>query len=161
MGTQELKAKSLHLLSQSYFFIIKVQFSQVWIRETFVFGQEKTRGLSEEGFADSKRVSDLLRDVEFDSIVSSTYTRAIQTVQYLAESKGLPIIEFEELRERPIKGLDYKAPWEELLKAIETSFVDIDFALEGGESTRDAQQRSIPIIKNLLKQNRGKNIVIG
>ncbi|WP_261300934.1 histidine phosphatase family protein [Paenibacillus andongensis] len=127
----------------------------------FVFGQEKTRGLSEEGLADSRRVSDLLKDVEFDSIVSSTYTRAIQTVQYLAESKGLPIKEFEELRERPIKGLDYKAPWEELLKAIETSFVDLDFALEGGESTRDAQQRSIPIIENLLKQYRGKNIVIG
>lgn len=127
----------------------------------FIFGQEKTRGLSEEGLADSKRVCNLLEDVEFDCIVSSTYTRAIQTVQYLAESKGLSIIEFEELRERPIKGLDYKAPWEDLLKAIEASFVDIDFALEGGESTREAQKRSIPLIENLLKEYRGKNIVIG
>jgi len=127
----------------------------------FIFGQEKTRGLSEEGFAASKIVADLFEDIDIDYIASSTYTRAIQTVQELAERKGLTINEYEELRERPIKGLDDKAPWEDLLKAIERSFVDLDFALEGGESTREAQQRSIPIIENLLKDFRGKNVVIG
>ncbi|MNI38759.1 putative phosphoserine phosphatase 2 [compost metagenome] len=127
----------------------------------FVFGQEKTRGLSEEGITEAKKVADRLEEVEVDYMVSSTYTRAIQTIQYLADRKGLPIIEFEELRERSIKGLDYKTPWEELLKAIEKSFVDLDYALDGGESTREAQQRSIPIIENLLKEFRGKNIVIG
>ncbi|MDF2961828.1 MAG: phosphoglycerate mutase [Paenibacillus sp.] len=127
----------------------------------FVFGQEKTRGLSEEGLADAKRVAELLVGEKIDYIASSNYTRAIQTVQYLAESKGLPIKEFEELKERPIKGLDYQASWEDLLVAIKKSFADIDYALEGGESTREAQQRSIPVIESLLKEHRGENIVIG
>jgi 2,3-bisphosphoglycerate-dependent phosphoglycerate mutase len=94
-------------------------------------------------------------------MVSSSYRRAIQTIQYLAHNKELPIVEYAELRERQIKGQEYKSPWEELLKAIEKSFTDIDFALEGGESTMKAQQRAIPIIEKLLNDYKGKNIVIG
>lgn len=127
----------------------------------FIFGKEKTRGLSEEGLMDSKKIADIFKDVEVDYIVSSSYRRATQTVQYLAEQKGLSIIEFDELRERPIKGLDYKMPWEELLIAIEKSFIDIDYSLESGESTRKAQERAIPIIDKLLCEYRGKSIVIG
>jgi 2,3-bisphosphoglycerate-dependent phosphoglycerate mutase len=127
----------------------------------FVFGQEKSRGLSEEGLIDAKRVAELLDDVDVDYMASSAYTRAMQTVQYLADRKNLHIIEYEDLRERPIKALDYKAPWGELLRAIEKSFIDLDFALEGGESTRQAQNRAIPIIENLLEEHSGKNIVIG
>ncbi len=127
----------------------------------FIFGQEKARGLSEEGLADSRKIADIFEDIEISCIVSSSYRRAILTVQYLADKKGLSIIEFEELRERLIKGLDYKAPWEELLGAIEKSFIDIDFSLEGGESTRKAKQRAIHIIEKLLCGYKGKNIVIG
>jgi 2,3-bisphosphoglycerate-dependent phosphoglycerate mutase len=127
----------------------------------FVFGEERSRGLSEEGLVDAQRVAELLYDVDVDYVASSAYARAIQTVQYLADRKNLHIIEYEELRERPIKGLDYKAPWDELLLAIEKSFVDLDFSLVGGESTRQAQNRAIPIIEKLLEEQSGKNIVIG
>lgn len=127
----------------------------------FIFGKEKIRGLSEKGLADSRKIADIFKDTEVNCVVSSSYRRAIQTVQHLADRKGLSIIEFEELRERPIKGLDYKMPWEELLIAIEKSFIDIDLSLEGGESTRAAQERSIPIIGKLLCEYKDKNIVIG
>jgi len=127
----------------------------------FVFGEERTRGLSEDGFKAAMKVADVLEQEEMHCIVSSTYERAKQTVQFLAERKGLPIIEYEDLRERPIKGLDYQSSWEELLKAIETSFQDIDYALEGGESTRQVQNRAIPIINKLLEEYCGKNIAIG
>jgi 2,3-bisphosphoglycerate-dependent phosphoglycerate mutase len=116
----------------------------------FVFGQEQSRGLSETGMKDAQRVAELLQDVDIHCIVSSNYTRAIQTVQYLAEKNSLNIIEYEELRERPIKGLNYQAPWEELLVAIEKSFTDLDYALEGGETSREAQNRAIPIIEGVF-----------
>lgn len=127
----------------------------------FVFGEEKTRGLSKEGLEKSKKVAEIFEDIDVDLIASSSYRRAIQTVEYLANKKDLPIIKFEELRERPIKGLDYKLPWDELVKAIEKSFADIDYSLRGGESTRKAQERSIPIMEKLLDEFKGKSIVIG
>ncbi|MFC4777298.1 histidine phosphatase family protein [Paenibacillus sp. GCM10023252] len=127
----------------------------------YVFGEERSRGLSDEGFQAAKKVADLLDSEEIDCIASSTYLRARQTVEYLAERKGLPIREYDELIERPIKGLDYKAPWEELLQAIAKSFNDYDYCLEGGESTKQAQQRAIPVILELLKEYEGKSIAIG
>src|SRR5690606_40200437 len=127
----------------------------------FVFGEERSRGLSDEGFQAAKKVADLLDSEEIDCIFSSSYSRARQTVEYLAERKGLSINEYDELIERPIKGLDYKAPWEELLQAIEKSFSDHDFCLQGGERTKEAQQRAIPIILELLKEYEGKSIAIG
>jgi 2,3-bisphosphoglycerate-dependent phosphoglycerate mutase len=127
----------------------------------FVFGEERTRGLSEEGLRMAMKVADLLESVEIQCVVSSSYTRAIQTVQIVAQRKRLPILEVDELKERSIKGLDYKAPWEELERAIERSFVDHDFCLDGGESTKQAQRRAIPILLDLLKNYEGKNIALG
>lgn len=127
----------------------------------FEHGQERTRGLSEEGFVAARRVAGLLANVKVDYIASSPYTRAKQTVQYIAEQQGLPIVEYEGLRERPIKGLDYKASWDVLETAIRKSFEDKDFALEGGESTRQAQERAIPIMRGFLKERQGETIVIG
>lgn len=127
----------------------------------FVHGQEETRDLSEKGLEKSKKITEIFEDIELDVIVSSSYRRAIQTIEDLANKKNLPILKFEELRERPIKGLDYDMPWDELMEAIEKSFEDIDYSLSGGESTRKAQERSIPVIEKLLIDYKGKCIVIG
>jgi 2,3-bisphosphoglycerate-dependent phosphoglycerate mutase len=127
----------------------------------FVFGAERTRELSEEGKLAAKQVATHLLDKNIDVIVSSSYTRAIQTVQHLASHQGLTISEYDELRERPIKGLDYKLPSNEITEAIKQSFEDKEYCLPGGESTLQAQNRSIPIIKQLLQQYKGKHIVIG
>lgn len=106
-------------------------------------------------------MAEIFEDIDVDFIISSSYRRAIQTVEYLANKRNLSIIKFEELRERPIKGLDYRLPWDEMVKAIEKSFDDMDYSLRGGQSTRKAQERSIPIIKKLLNEYNGKSIVIG
>ncbi|MCU6713006.1 histidine phosphatase family protein [Paenibacillus sp. J5C_2022] len=127
----------------------------------FVFGEERTRGLSEDGKAASMKVADILDGMDIHFVCSSPYARAIQTVRHVADRRKLPIIAYEQLRERAIKGLDYKAPWEELLAAIERSFTDIQYALDGGESTWSARQRAIPVIQQLLQEHEGGNIVIG
>ncbi|MNR22089.1 hypothetical protein D3C85_1390270 [compost metagenome] len=57
--------------------------------------------------------------------------------------------------------MDYKSTWDVLYEAIRRSFIDYDFALEGGETTREAQERSIPVIEKFLEEQRGNNIVIG
>jgi 2,3-bisphosphoglycerate-dependent phosphoglycerate mutase len=127
----------------------------------FVFGHERSRGLSEEGMNDAKRIANLFVNLNIHAVISSPYTRAIQTVQFLADSKGLQIMEHEELRERPIKGIGYKITEEELIKAIEQSFIEKDFCLAGGESTKTAQESAIPLIKRLIDEFEGKEVVIG
>lgn len=127
----------------------------------YIFGKERSRELSAKGKEAANKVKEILAEHKNISIVSSPYTRAVQTVQPLAEWKGLSITEYEELRERPIKGLNYKLEERELVKAIQQSFVDKNFCLEGGESTAEAQSRAIPVIHQLLKDHQGKTVVIG
>ncbi|WP_231710818.1 histidine phosphatase family protein [Gracilibacillus suaedae] len=127
----------------------------------FRLGEERTRGLSQEGQSAARKVTALLKDTDIAAIISSPYTRAIQTVQGIADDKGLTIKEYETLKERAIKGLQYRLPEPELLKAIEHSFENKVYCLEGGESTLHAQNRAIPTIMQLINEYNGKNIVIG
>jgi len=69
----------------------------------FAFGEERSRGLSDSGEEAAKRVACLLKDTEVHVIASSPYKRAVRTVHYLAADMGLPIHEYEELIERPIR----------------------------------------------------------
>lgn len=117
--------------------------------------------LSEQGKIDAKRVAELLRGEDIDVIVSSSYFRAIETVSPLAELLKKEIIPYVELIERPIASLNYPVSEEELFFGIEKSLIDIDFSMPEGETTRQAQGRSIPIIMKLLSDYKGKKIAIG
>ncbi|MCK0473284.1 histidine phosphatase family protein [Halalkalibacter sp. APA_J-10(15)] len=129
-------------------------------KSPFVFGQERTRKLSFQGETDSKNVTNVMNNKEIDVIVSSPFTRAIQTIEGIANAKNIEIKVFEELKERQLKG-SYKLPEEEIQQAIKKSFEDFDFYLSGGESVRDVQNRALPIFKDLLHNYEGKTVVIG
>ncbi len=126
----------------------------------FVFGKERTRKLSEQGEHDAKAITEIMRKEKVDIIVSSPYSRAIQTIENIAIEKRLKMQFFEELKERPIKG-EYKLPKKDLLKAIKKSYDDKDYCLPGGETMRQAQERALPVISQLLNEYKGKNIIIG
>lgn len=126
----------------------------------FVFGQERTRKLSEQGEFDANKITERFKQEKIDVIVSSPYTRAIQTIEGIADEYRMEITIFEGLKERPVKGA-YKLPAEEIEQAIKKSYDDRDYCLPGGETMRQAQERAIPIIKQLLTDYQGKNIVVG
>ncbi|KMK75555.1 histidine phosphatase family protein [Alkalihalobacillus pseudalcaliphilus] len=127
----------------------------------FKKGEERTRGLSQKGFDDVETVTNLLIDKEIAAVVSSPYTRAIQSVESIAKQRGLEIQTYEGLKERSIKAWDYQLPKAELLVAIQQSLEDKDYCLRGGETIKEAQERSLPIVKELLKKYKGEAIVIG
>jgi 2,3-bisphosphoglycerate-dependent phosphoglycerate mutase len=129
----------------------------------FSIEHERTGGtrLSEQGKLDAKKVAEILSNEDIDVIVSSSYFRALETVSPLAELLKKEIIPYIELIERPIASLNYAVSEEELLIGIEQSFVDIDFCLPEGETTREAQERAIPLIMKLLSDFKGKKIAIG
>jgi hypothetical protein len=88
----------------------------------FVHGQERSRGLSEEGWKAAARVADILAEIDVHVMVSSPYARAVQTIRPLVERKSLEIAEYGELAERRIIGPDLDAPWDVLKEAIRRSF---------------------------------------
>lgn len=99
-----------------------------------------------------------MADVHFDKLFSSSYTRAIQTIEPLANQSE--IIIYDELSEKRLKG-PYKLEKAKIDEAIKNSFIDINFMLDGGESTKDAQERSIPIIKEILYNDALQTVAIG
>lgn len=127
----------------------------------FSLGNERERGLSAQGMHDALKVAQLLIGENIDVIASSTYTRAIETVKPLANESNLAILEFDELRERPIASLRYEVAEAELVAAMDKSYVDLDYCLAEGETTREAQNRAIPVLKKLLSEYQGRKIVIG
>jgi 2,3-bisphosphoglycerate-dependent phosphoglycerate mutase len=126
----------------------------------FIFGEERTRKLSKDGELDAEKVAKLMLNEKIDVIISSPFARSIQTIKPIATTRNLEIEMHEELKERMIKG-NYKLPWEEVEPAIKKSFQDKDYCLLGGETTRQAQERAVPIIKQLLKEYEGQSIVLG
>lgn len=117
--------------------------------------------LNEQGKSDAIRVAELLKDEQIDVIVSSSYHRARETVGPLAELLQKEIQLYNELIERPIGTLNNELSDDELFIAIEQSFVDKDYCMAEGETTRQAQERAVPVIMNLLSEHKGKRIAIG
>ncbi|AZN39441.1 histidine phosphatase family protein [Paenibacillus albus] len=79
----------------------------------------------------------------------------------MADTRGLPVVCYEELRERRLHGPEYPLAGEEFLGVIQRSFEDKRFALPGGESFEEVQQRALPVIKQLLCEHQGKTVVVG
>lgn len=124
----------------------------------FVFGKERERPITEKGIIDSKKLLEKLSNIKFDHVISSPYKRAIQTIEPLAKNSEIEL--FEGLREKSLKG-EFKLDKSSIEYAIKKSFIDIDFKLEGGETTSDVQNRAIPIIERALDDKRIKNIAVG
>ncbi len=120
---------------------------------------DRTRELTEQGLADSKKVTAFLLDKQIHGIYSSPFRRAVDTVKDFAHSAGLPIQPVEDFRERSIadnwRGVpafpDFsRHQWE-----------NWDYHLPTGESLNQTQQRSVAALKKLLAACDGQNLVIG
>ncbi|KOP67229.1 phosphoglycerate mutase [Bacillus sp. FJAT-18019] len=120
-------------------------------------GDERTRGLTAKGKVDAEKVTKLLVGEGIDIIISSPYSRAVLSVEGLAQHLNVEIETFEDLRERYFAS-DYII---DLMSEIRNNFHKPEYALPGGESNLDCQKRSIAVLKTILKEHKGKKIAIG
>ena len=91
-----------------------------------------------------------------DAIISSPYQRAKDTVQPLADALGLPITEYEDLRERKVGDFQGHS----FLDAKKILFrIQLPSSLE--ESSKSAQSRAVQVLKEILNKHIGKSVVIG
>jgi 2,3-bisphosphoglycerate-dependent phosphoglycerate mutase len=125
----------------------------------FNLEEEETRGLSVQGVEDAERVTEIMLKEKVDAVYSSSYTRAIQTVQGLADALHLPVQIDERFRERDLASKDFVI--EDTEKAMNEVFDQPDFSLPGGESNIEVMERGAAALKELLKKHAGENVAIG
>ena len=116
------------------------------VRHCRAAGQAPDRPLTPEGEAQALQLADFLAPFEITRIVASPFRRAVGSVAPLAERLGLPVETDERLAER-VLSTEPMDDWEETMR---TSYVELDRALPGGETTRGALARGVAAIEALL-----------
>nr|WP_232733089.1 histidine phosphatase family protein [Lysinibacillus xylanilyticus] len=104
---------------------------------------EYNRPLSDKGFEDRDRVTNLFKNKIIHTIYSSPYNRAVQTVEGIAQEQKLQINTIDSLKERILSTetiLDFDA-------AIQQVWSHPNLAFEGGESNEIAMQRAITALQ--------------
>ncbi|WP_260984521.1 histidine phosphatase family protein [Paenibacillus xylanexedens] len=124
----------------------------------FIEGQERERGLTEQGNLDAKKVAQLLHKEDVEVFYSSPFLRAVHTIQRLADLCGKSVFIEEDLRERTLSGTHVKH--DDFYEAKRQLYDDIAFAFPGGESGIQAQKRAVNTIEQMLGEHRGKKVVI-
>lgn len=125
------------------------------VRHCKAEGQAFDAKLTPTGMMQSELLTEFLYDKQINSIVSSPYKRAVDSIKPLAKRLNLPINEDNRLGERVLSSLER----DDYLEMLENSFKDLDICYEGGESSRQAMNRAIGVIEDVLKGS-ANNIVI-
>lgn len=113
------------------------------------------RPLTEQGHEDSLAAAEFMRDVHVDKFISSTMTRAIQTIEPMARQRGMEILTDARLRERC--GASGGAGTAAHIRR----WSDFKWHEENGESILSTQRRNIEALKDILEVFDGQTLVIG
>ncbi|RCX21461.1 2,3-bisphosphoglycerate-dependent phosphoglycerate mutase [Fontibacillus phaseoli] len=124
-------------------------------------GNDSTRGLTEKGKADAHRVTELLKHEGLGTFISSPYSRAVLTIEELAHLSGQEVLVYEDLKELLFSSEDKIVSDQEIYPAVQKMFSDHDFALPGGESISQCQNRAVAILREILQTFRGQKIALG
>jgi 2,3-bisphosphoglycerate-dependent phosphoglycerate mutase len=92
-------------------------------------------------------LADLLLPLRIQRVISSPFARATESVTPFCRRAGLRLETDDRLVER-VLGAGDLPDWREHLRR---SFDDLDYRLEGGESSRAAQARGTSAVRDALK----------
>ena len=113
------------------------------VRHCQATGQEPDVELTEEG---KKQAQELVRFFEtrtIQHIISSPFTRAIQSIKPLADSQGLKIEIDGRLAERRLIS-ETLTDW---LERLEDSIEDLELKMAGGESSREVTKVGMAVLE--------------
>ena len=117
---------------------------------------EYTRPLTAKGVRDAERFADSLAPTRIDGLYSSPYLRARQTIEPLANARGLTIETIDDLRERRLSPVDLP-DWRAHLRR---SWDDFDYAPAGGESCRQAQARVLRVLEKIRDRQSSGTVML-
>ncbi|MNO48743.1 Phosphoserine phosphatase 1 [compost metagenome] len=122
---------------------------------------ERTRGLTDKGWSDAKRITELLKEENINAFISSPYSRAILTIEESARFYGKEIVVFEELRELEFSNDDGILTDAEIYPLVDRMISEPELSLPGGESSQICMDRAVGGLKRILKEYQGQKVVIG
>lgn len=118
---------------------------------------EYNRPLSESGRQESAKLVHLFKKLDITAMYASRYLRAVETIEPIAQNKGMTIQQIEALNERQLSATHVA----DFQLAIHSVWQNPNFALPGGESNNAAQSRVLPIITQLTEKHQDEAIIIG
>jgi 2,3-bisphosphoglycerate-dependent phosphoglycerate mutase len=126
------------------------------VRHAKAQGQEPEASLTPDGLAQASTLSDLLENAQVHQIISSPYTRAVQSIEPLAKRLSLDIKTDERLVEANLSTINYP-DWLDRLRA---TFTDFELAFEGGESSRTASERGVAAVDDVLLTSEDPTVIV-
>ncbi|KEK25218.1 histidine phosphatase family protein [Bacillus gaemokensis] len=130
----------------------------ILVRHCSATGQEQEAELTTLGKEQANNLAKFLinNNLQIQSIISSPFTRAIQSIEPFALQTKLPIKKDERLTERILSSV----PMEDWLHKLEYTFTNIDIAFSGGESTKQAMNRATSLIQDILQQEHQVTLLV-
>jgi Fructose-2,6-bisphosphatase len=117
---------------------------------------EKSRPLTDIGIIKAKNLIPFFNSISISSIYASPYKRVIQTIEPIANNKGLNIKTDDRLRERAM-GM-----WVEDFRSFShKQWEDKNYKIGNGESLYEVQKRNIEAVNETIKNGNSGNIIIG
>jgi 2,3-bisphosphoglycerate-dependent phosphoglycerate mutase len=118
----------------------------VLVRHAAATGQDASASLTAEGKRQAQALADLLLPLELQRVISSPFARATESVMPFCRRTGLGLETDDRLVERVLSARALP-DWREHLRR---SFDDLDYCVEGGESSRTAQARGTSVLHSAL-----------
>ncbi|THE13060.1 histidine phosphatase family protein [Bacillus timonensis] len=126
------------------------------IRHCEAEGQEPEAPLTNNGQTQAVDVAAFFENRKIDRIISSPFKRAIQSIQPLANEINIEIETDQQLAERVLSSL-IMPDWFVKLRA---TYDDFDLAYEGGETSREAANRILGVVDDVLKSDAEDTILV-
>ncbi|KRE34898.1 histidine phosphatase family protein [Paenibacillus sp. Soil522] len=125
------------------------------VRHCKADGQSPSANLTEEGYKQANRLAKFLYGKNIESIYSSPFVRAIDSISPLAQKLQVNLITDDRLSERILCSENHPN-WREMLR---NTFNDLELCYESGESSITAMDRALSVIKD-VRESGLTNIVI-
>lgn len=119
--------------------------------------EDHLRPLSSDGLLKTNDIIKYFDNKQIDSVISSPYKRAVQTVQGISNKRQIEIKIYEDLRERKISSGHIN----DFNDFAYKQWMNHDFKFENGDSLNETRIRAIKVLEEIIKVYNSKTIVIG
>lgn len=127
-----------------------------FIRHCEAEGQPPQAPLTEKGAKQAEALSEFFSTIKMDRIISSPFLRAIKSIEPTSQKHNVKIEIDERLSERTL-STSHMSDWLDKLKA---TFEDRELSYEGGESSREAADRIVSVVEELLKSGSETALIV-